>query len=172
MAIRAADNALGNFGLSLPNAFCTGNVNGFVIADVVEVQSCRVRVKPAINASGFCLEFVKPSANSYRAIIRLFVDTLAIAGLIQPSFSPSLTLKRVIRSVPRFLVGLSHLVGISLAPPLCGCVRGARMTFSPTAGGFASACSLLISTHHHRMTQMECEGKPDIFAATYERVDD
>lgn len=162
MAICTSDYTFRYFAFCLSNAFCITDIKRLLASNMVKVQSGVMGFIATINTALFHFIIPKPLANLFSSIISLLVNSFSVAWACKPSFSHFLALYRVIFSIARPAISYLNFVWIS---------------FTPSLSSFSLPLFLNFCFHNHNITSLVCcvnsyPCKPDIFAETYELVEE
>lgn len=162
MAVRADYLAFRDFSFCLRNAFGIANVNLLAAANMVKLQSGRVRSIPAVHASAFQLVSIKPSANIVGALVGPKIYARSVARLFKAPLPPSFDLLRAELSLRA--AAFAALIRAKLRSALC--LKAPRAV---TADELLSR-RVFPWRHPSKVPSVAYPCKPDIFEKTYDPV--
>lgn len=163
MAVRADHLAFGDLAFSLSNALGVADVERLAGVDVIKFKRDRVRLEPAVRASGVDFVGVQPVANARCTLVRLPVDGFTVPRGREPRFSPlldALGRKLPLRS-RTFSASVRAEPGVTLR----------RESSTALLTGERSKLRPIPRRHLIAVPSVGSTCKPDIFAATYDAVD-
>lgn len=162
VAVCANHFAFDDFTFCLRNALGVADVQRLAAVNVVKFECDRVGFVPTVGTTSIQLVGIQPIANTCRAVIRLLVDHLTIAGSGQSLLPPRLHLLR--SELAFWARSFPALIRTEFSRAL-GEKAGAAMDASKFSTG-----DFFPRRHPMTVPSVAFPCKPDIFAATYELV--
>jgi len=88
VAVGTANNALFDLFLGLRNAFCVAYIHSFVVSNMIKMEGGGMSIKSAVTAPHINLVCIKPAADLIGALVRLSVDLFSVSWLLKSLATP------------------------------------------------------------------------------------